>query len=85
MNPQIDISTTTSITCPVCGHGHFSEQLILRRVSKLLVNSRNDVVMPVPIMVCSSCKTLCEEALELSFPDVHRLLFPEPKSKISLS
>lgn len=75
--PQgIDISTTTPITCPVCGHSHFTQELLLRKVSRFTINSASDGIMPVPIFVCSSCKSICEEALA---PELQEVVFPKPK------
>ena len=82
MTPKIDISTTTAINCRACGHFYFREDLLLRKVSRFIINSKADAVMPIPVMVCTSCASVCEEALS---PEVQELLFPKPDIKIALA
>ena len=56
-NPKIRLGLDNSspIICEACSNDTFVEASFLRRVSKLLTGSPEDMVMPVPTFLCSKC------------------------------
>jgi len=48
MTPQIDFKLTTAITTPKGDH-IFSEGIILRKVSRFVLNSNEDGIVPLPV------------------------------------
>jgi hypothetical protein len=61
-NPKIRLGLDNSspITCEACGNDTFVEANYLRRVSKLLTGSPEDMVMPVPTFLCAKCQHVNE-------------------------
>jgi hypothetical protein len=56
-NPKIrlGLENSNAITCEACENDTFVEANYLRRVSKLLTGSADDMVVPVPTFLCSKC------------------------------
>lgn len=63
--PKVDISTCPSIECSngECASIVFLRGLMLKTVSKLLTGSPEDQVVPLEVLVCSSCDTPLEDSL----------------------
>ena len=59
---NISLDKTTEIRCK-CGSIIFSEKLLLRKISKFLIGSSQDGLIPINVMVCSICNTILEETL----------------------
>ena len=56
-NPKIRVGLENSnaIVCEACGNDTFREANYLRRVSKLLTGSPEDMIIPVPTFLCTKC------------------------------
>lgn len=52
---RVGLENSTAITCENCGNSTFQEASYLRKVSKLLTGSPEDMIVPVPTFVCSAC------------------------------
>jgi len=48
LNINIDLKNTTGIESPE-GHKVFAQGVLLRKVSKFVVGSKEDAVMPIPV------------------------------------
>lgn len=70
-NPKIRLGLDNSspILCEACGCATFVEASFLRKVSKLLTGSPEDMVMPIPTYLCSKCGNINEN-----------FQLPEPKA-----
>jgi hypothetical protein len=60
-NPMQHIMSSTAITCDECGHDIFENKIYLRRISKLLMATDKDQIIPMPTMVCAACEHVNEE------------------------
>jgi hypothetical protein len=59
---NVPLSQTTEIICK-CGGNIFTEGLILRKASKILMATSQDAIVPIPIMYCTKCNKVLEETL----------------------
>jgi hypothetical protein len=57
---RLGLDNSTPIICEACGNDTFIEAQYLRKVSKLLTGSPEDMVMPVPTFLCAKCKHVNE-------------------------
>jgi uncharacterized Zn finger protein len=55
LNTRIGLDNSTEIVCESCGNNTFTDVLYLRKVSKLLTGSQDDMVVPLPAFACSKC------------------------------
>ena len=62
-NPQI-LKSSVGISCSECGGIFFKQAFALRRIPKTLVGSPKDVMMQIPINICTSCETPLKEDLD---------------------
>lgn len=69
-NLRVGLDSSTPIVCESCGNDTFKEAAYLRKVSKLLTGSPEDMIVPVPTFVCVKCNHV-NEGFQLK----------EPKSK----
>lgn len=76
------LNQTTPIKCENCGNEIFIPAYILRRVSKILIASQDDGIIPINTFACAKCghtnKEFLPEELEAETPK------EEPKSNIIL-
>lgn len=77
-NPKIRLGLDNSspINCEACGNDTFVEANYLRKVSKLLTGSPEDMVMPVPTFICAKCGNVNDN---FKLPDAKK-----PESQITL-
>jgi uncharacterized Zn finger protein len=54
-NLRVGLDSSTPIVCESCGNDTFKEAAYLRKISKLLTGSPEDMVVPVPTFVCAKC------------------------------
>lgn len=57
------IEKSTQVLCKSCGNQTFTEQVILRTVSKFIAMTEKDVLIPLPILACSKCGTYRDDML----------------------
>lgn len=67
MNPEhqfnIDISQTTPVVCEKCGHEHFTQVSMIRRLSPMLSPTGQPALIPIPVFSCAACGHVNEEFL----------------------
>jgi hypothetical protein len=60
---QIDLSTSTPLGCANCGDDTFLPAVKMRKISKLLTGTPQDVILPIDVFLCASCGELNTELL----------------------
>lgn len=55
MDSQIEFNKTSPIVCEVCGGEFFRPVYILRKVSRLLLGTPEDVTMNINLFACDKC------------------------------
>jgi uncharacterized Zn finger protein len=67
MNPEqqfnIDISQTTPVVCEKCGHEHFVQVSMIRKLSPMLSPTGQPALIPIPVFSCAACGHVNEEFL----------------------
>ena len=67
MNPEqqfnIDISQTTPVVCEKCGHEHFIQVSMIRKLSQMLSPTGQPALIPIPVFACAACGHVNEEFL----------------------
>jgi hypothetical protein len=53
--PNIDLKKQPTVTCEKCDSMYFKEVTLLKRVSKLLLGTPNDTMVPFPTYMCNDC------------------------------
>lgn len=61
--PKIDLSKSKPILCSGCGHDTFVDGARFRRISKLITNTPQDVIVPMEVFLCANCGEPCDELL----------------------
>lgn len=61
--PKLTLDQATFIECPNCKSNVLQSLSMFMKFSKLLVGSPEDIIQPIPVVVCSDCGTLIEELL----------------------
>ena len=65
MNPEqqfnIDISQTTPVVCEKCGHEHFIQVSMIRKLSQMLAPTGQPALIPIPVFACAACGHVNEE------------------------
>ena len=66
MNPQqqqfnIDFSQTTPVVCEECGHEHFIQVNMMRKLSPMLSPTGQPALIPIPVFACAKCSHVNEE------------------------
>ena len=54
-NVRVGLENSSPIICEACGGDTFSEATYLRKISKLLTGSPEDMIVPVPTFICTKC------------------------------
>jgi hypothetical protein len=75
-NIRISLENSTAIRCDACNNDTFTEVVYIRRISKLLTGSPEDMIAPMPAFACSKCGHINEQ-FKLKEPEKE-----EPKSHI---
>ena len=55
INMNVALKDTTAITCEECGNEVFQEGVLLRKVSRFVTGTAQDVLMPIPVFACIKC------------------------------
>ena len=61
--PKIDISTSKPVVCGECGYDVFLPAVKMRKISKLLTGTPQDVLLPLDVMVCGECGSILDEMI----------------------
>ena len=61
--PKLDLSVSTPVVCIQCGYDVFIAGTKMRKLSKILAGTDQDVIVPFEIMVCGECGSVLEELL----------------------
>ena len=62
-NFNIDINQTTELTCESCGHNHFEQVFMIRKLSPLLSPTGQPALIPIPVYACTICGNVNSEFL----------------------
>lgn len=60
-NTNIDLNSTTEISCNECGNNTFKPIFFLRKLSRFVSPDGNDRVIPVDSLACEKCGHVNEE------------------------
>jgi uncharacterized Zn finger protein len=60
---NIDISQTTPVICGECGHEHFTQVNLIRKLSPMLSPTGQPALIPIPVFACAKCGYVNEEFL----------------------
>ena len=60
-NFNVDITQTTPVVCDECGHEHFTQVNMMRKLSPML--SPTGQPAPIPVFACSKCGHFNKEFL----------------------
>ena len=52
---NIDFSQTTPVKCEECGHEHFVQVNMIRKLSPMLSPTGQPALIPIPVFACSRC------------------------------
>jgi hypothetical protein len=52
---RVGLENSTAILCEACGNSTFKEASYLRKISRLMAGTPDDVIMPVPTFICAKC------------------------------
>jgi hypothetical protein len=61
MGINIPLSKTLPVICESCGNDTFKQVIYIRKVSKFLVGSPEDIIKPVPTFACDKCSYINED------------------------
>jgi len=62
-NFNIDINQTTPLICESCGHTHFTQVYLMRKLSPLLSPTGEPALIPIPVYACTKCNHVNPEFL----------------------
>ena len=60
---NLDLSQTTSVVCEECGHEHFTEVSLMRKLSPMLSATGQAAMIPIPVYACAKCGHVNKEFL----------------------
>ena len=60
---NIDLSQTSIVACEKCGHEHFAQVSLLRKLSPMLSPTGEPTLIPIPVFACTKCNHVNEEFL----------------------
>ena len=58
---KVGLENSTAIVCEECESQTFKEVTYLRRISRLLTGSPEDMIVPIPAFACTSCNHVNEQ------------------------
>lgn len=67
MSPKIDLSNARDMNCGSCNYPYFVQAVMVKRISKIVTGTPNDVVIPVDVLLCGNCGKPMEELLPKEF------------------
>jgi uncharacterized Zn finger protein len=59
--PKINLKEQATISCESCGNIYFKEVVLIKKVSKIMTGSSDDVIVPFPTYMCEKCGHVNEE------------------------
>lgn len=59
---EINLQNTSGIMCK-CGCPLFDISYVVRKQSRLLTGAPSDIIVPVQVITCKDCGSICAEAL----------------------
>jgi uncharacterized Zn finger protein len=59
--PKITLKEQPTISCESCGNIYFKEVVLIKKVSKIMTGSSDDVIVPFPTYMCEKCGHVNEE------------------------
>ena len=62
-NFNIDITQTTPVVCEECGHEHFTQVSMMRKLSPMLSPTGQPALIPIPVYACAKCHHVNQEFL----------------------
>lgn len=71
--PKLDLSTSKPILCSQCGYDVFLPGTKMRKISKLMAGTDQDVVIPFEILICSNCGEILDEMLPAEIKALEKL------------
>ena len=60
-----DLSASKPMLCVGCGYDVFLPAIKLRKISKLMIGSTADQILPLDVFVCGNCGAVTEELLPI--------------------
>jgi|TARA_B100000287_G_C20452456_1_gene710039 hypothetical protein len=60
---NIDLSQTTAVVCEECGHEHFTQVSLMRKLSPMLSPTGEPTLIPIPVFACVKCNHVNKEFL----------------------
>jgi|TARA_R110001592_G_scaffold46682_3_gene148525 hypothetical protein len=60
---NVDLSQTTPVVCEECGHEHFIQVNIVRKLSPMLSPTGQPTLIPIPVFACAKCNHVNTEFL----------------------
>lgn len=57
IDPATIMAQSTQEKCKECGGILFKQVMAFRRISKVLAQSNQDQLVPIPVFVCNDCNT----------------------------
>jgi hypothetical protein len=60
---QIDLTSSTPLTCTNCEDDTFLPAIKMRKISKLLTGTPQDMILPIDVFLCANCGELNKELL----------------------
>ena len=58
---KVGLENSSPIICESCGGDTFREATYLRKISRLLTGSQEDMIVPVPTFTCAQCSHVNEQ------------------------
>jgi uncharacterized Zn finger protein len=58
---RVGLENSTAIVCEKCENSTFKEASYLRKISRLLTGSAEDMIVPVPTFICTACGHVNEQ------------------------
>lgn len=65
--PQLRLEQATFIECSNCKSNVMQSLSVFMKFSKILAGTPDDIIQPIPVIVCSDCGTIQEELLPEDF------------------
>lgn len=80
----LKLEDSTGFACETCDGVFFTEQVMLRKWSKILTGTPEDYVQPIPCFRCSDCGTPLKQFFPKGMKDIEEAfglteVVPEPK------
>lgn len=59
--PKVNLKEQPTVECEKCNSKYFKEVTMIKKVSKLMTGSSDDVIVPFPTYMCEKCGHVNEE------------------------